>query len=371
MRETTAQPCAPARVFCYNFAMSAIDVPSPAFDIDEFRQELRAGKSLLTRAILRLYRLPRWFLAVGAVLLLTLPFLMLLVHGDLGSVLATGLWRLLLEPSIILYILILIPIMERSQWSIITHMRPIVALDDAAYARAILDADRPNNRAELIAFCGGMAFGLFAEPPRLWQSEFWFLYPYALLTSMLMFGLLAWVIAGSLVGTRLSSALLRRPLSVDIFDLAPFEPIGRQSLMLSFSFVVGTTISLLFASSFADFLTVPNLIVYSVLVTVTVLVFFLNMRHTHRVLAQVKAEEQDDAAQNISRLYRRLQEAARAGRDDPDAAAELAAWLGMEQRLKLARTWPYNTEMLRALTVSVLTPVAVGASRVIIALLQR
>ena len=91
MRETTAQPCAPARVFCYNFAMSAIDVPSPAFDIDEFRQELRAGKSLLTRAILRLYRLPRWFLVVGAVLLLTLPFLMLLVHGDLGSVLATDL----------------------------------------------------------------------------------------------------------------------------------------------------------------------------------------------------------------------------------------------------------------------------------------
>ncbi|MEZ4716163.1 MAG: hypothetical protein R2851_08750 [Caldilineaceae bacterium] len=38
--------------------------------------------------------------------------------------------------------------------------------------------------------------------------------------------------------------------------------------------MVGTTISLLFAAS-EDFLTVPNLIVYSVLVTVTVLVFFL------------------------------------------------------------------------------------------------
>ena len=352
--------------------MSATDAPSPAIDTAEFRQELRAGKSLMTRAILWLYRLPRPVLVAGVVFLTALPFLLALGHGDLRAVMETGVWRsLLLEPSIILYILILIPIMERSQWSIITRMRPIVALDDAAYARAILDADRPNNWAELIAFGVGMAFGVFAEPARIWQSEYWFLYPYALLTSMLMFGLLAWVITGSLVGTQLSSALLRRPLTVDIFNLTPFEPIGRQSLMLSFSFVVGTTISLLFAASFEDFLTVPNLIVYSVLVTVTVLVFFLNMRHTHRVLAQVKAEEQNDAAQNISRLYRCMQEAARAGQDSPEAAAELTAWLGMEQRLKVARTWPYNTEMLRALTVSVLTPIALAASRVIIALLQR
>ncbi|MEZ4612061.1 MAG: hypothetical protein R2838_17750 [Caldilineaceae bacterium] len=162
--------------------------------------------------------------------------------------------------------------------------------------RAVLDADRPNNWGELIAFGVGMAFGVFAEPARIWQSEYWFLYPYALLPC-----LCSVCSPGSSPGRSSvrSEQRLRRPLTVDIFDLTPFEPIGRQSLMLSFSFVVGTTISLLFAASFGDFLTVPNLIVYSVLVTVTVLVFFLNMRHTHQVLAQVKAEEQDGAAADI------------------------------------------------------------------------
>ncbi|MEZ4583076.1 MAG: hypothetical protein R3A10_15820 [Caldilineaceae bacterium] len=82
---------------------------------------------------------------------------------------------------------------------------------------------------------------------------------------MLMFGLLAWVITGSLVGTQLSSALLRRPLTVDIFNLTPLRthrPPEPDALLL----VRGRYHDQLALRRpfFEDFLTVPNLIVYSV-----------------------------------------------------------------------------------------------------------
>lgn len=347
-------------------------VEAPAgLDMPELQTALRARKSIIARGILRLYRLPYWLLIAGAVLFLALPFLFALVRGELSAVMTSGLWRtLLVEPLIALYIIILLPIMARTDYAIISSMRPVVLLDDAAYTRTVLEAEKPHNVLEILAFGAGLAFGTLAERPEYWRPEFAAYYPYGLLTAMLMYGLLAWIIVGSLFGTRLSGVLLRQPLRVDIFDLAPFEPIGRQSLMLSFSFVVGTTLSLIFAVSFENLLLLPNLIVYSVLLGVTVAVFFLNMQPTHRVLAEVKAEERADAEQHISGLYRRLQQAAKAGHDAPTVAAELSTWLAMEQRLKLARTWPYNTEMLRTLAVSVLTPVAVGASRIVIAFLQ-
>ena len=36
----------------------------------------------------------------------------------------------------------------------------------------------------------------------------------------------------------------------------------------------------------------------------------------------------------------------------------------LEKRLQSTRTWPYNTEMLRTFVLTVLTPIAVGMSKV-------
>jgi hypothetical protein len=44
-------------------------------------------------------------------------------------------------------------------------------------------------------------------------------------------------------------------------------------------------------------------------------------------------------------------------------------WIVLEQRLKLAHTWPYNTEMLRTLTITILTPLFVALLCVASALL--
>ena len=64
-----------------------------------------------------------------------------------------------------------------------------------------------------------------------------------------MYGLLAWTIYATLASTRLTNALLSQPLQIDPFDLSPFEPIGRQSLLNALVFVGGISLSLILISS--------------------------------------------------------------------------------------------------------------------------
>ncbi len=331
--------------------------------------------SVVARAILKVYLLPTPFLVLLAILYVLLPFGLAWMEGNFSDLIAADDWRAtLVAPLIVVYILILVPIMGKSDRGIVTRMRPLVQIDDDAYRALVRSAVDGGKYTEPVAFGIGASVGLLAVGPWPWQADGWMFPIYILATNMLMYGLLAWAIAGSIHATRLTNTLLRQPLEVDIFDLTPFEPIGRQSLLLSFSFVVGITISLLLISPSEDFLNPANFVIYSILIFVSVFVFFLNMRPTHRVLASVKARELDDARQQIRLLYRRLQRAHLESDVSPEAAvtrtADLNAWLAMEQRLKLTRTWPYNTEMLRTLTVSVLTPIAVALSRVAVVLLQ-
>ncbi len=46
-------------------------------------------------------------------------------------------------------------------------------------------------------------------------------------------------------------------------------------------------------------------------------------------------------------------------------ATEVQAWLTLERRLSRPRTWPYDTEMLRTLFISVSTPLLVAIARTV------
>ena len=72
------------------------------------------------------------------------------------------------------------------------------------------------------------------------------------------------------------------------------------------------------------------------------------------VLKNAKAQEQWEIQRNIIDTFRALKN------EDKDVGAlttELNLWLQYEERLKSARTWPYNTAMLRTLFMSVLFPI--------------
>ena len=70
-------------------------------------------------------------------------------------------------------------------------------------------------------------------------------------TTATMFALLAWTIYVSIAGTRLTAALHRQPMQINLFDTAAFEAVGRQSLLLALVFVGGITLSLLFQATAA------------------------------------------------------------------------------------------------------------------------
>jgi hypothetical protein len=340
--------------------------------------DVTTDESYLSRLFSRVYAMPVWLRIAAALLLLGIPFLLAFAFGDLAIFLQGNAWRVtLVEPVVIIYIFLIAPVFRVNELRLVRELRPVVQVEDARYAEIVTRSTHGDDRIEFGALLVGIGFGYLVDGPQNWGPELpWPLGVYLLITAMAMYGLLAWVIVASISSSRLVTNLLREPLAVDIFDIRPFEPIGRQSLMLSLSFIVGITISLLFLTS-REAMTSPwNLVFYGVLLLVAVLLFFLNMRPTHGVLASVKAEETAGAEVQISRLYRQLRDQAgdRAAAEAEAAASatalELNAWLAMEARLKATRSWPYNTEMLRALTVSVLTPIAIGLARFAAAMLQ-
>jgi hypothetical protein len=186
---------------------------------------------------------------------------------------------------------------------------------------------------------------------------------YATVFTVLMYAVIAWVIYGAVAGTRLNRALLRQPLEIDIFDISPFEPVGRESVLASLAFVVGATLAMVFSNTGEFVLEFESFLAYVFFACVAMVVFFLNMRDTHRVLADTKERELDLAQQHISQAYQALKLTAHDGEAAQVIAGEMNVWIACKERVSKARTWPYNTEIIRNLLISTLMPVGVAALR--------
>lgn len=130
-------------------------------------------------------------------------------------------------------------------------------------------------------------------------------------------------------------------------------------------FVGAITLSLFFIYTRTMFLEWQGIVVYSILMLVTVSIFFTVMWPAHRVLQRVKQEKLANVQRMIGQTFGKLETPAADGADTQLMATEVQAWLMLEQRLKQTRTWPYDTEILRALFLSVLTPLFVATARVV------
>jgi len=307
-----------------------------------------------------------WVTLGIALLLLLIPMAAAYVDGVLAEVFTGSQWRGMLIPVVvILYILLVAPRLGQTEAQVIESLRPIVLVDDDTFARLIREADiRPRN--ELLAIVAGMAVGLlmFASdigPPISWSALAFYL------SSLLMYGLLAWTIYLSVAGTRLINLLLRQPLHVDPFDISPFEAIGRQSLLVALVFVGGITLSLVFVAFGAEavFLDWGFWLIYIPLVLVPVIIFFLSMLPTHHVLAAAKDAELTVAYGYLHRSFRELRTQLDAGQPQESLTSQINALSAYENRLRHTRTWPYNTGMLRTLFFSILVPAAAVLGRII------
>jgi hypothetical protein len=288
------------------------------------------------------------------------------LDGILDDLVSQGVWRLILSPAaVIVYILAVAPVVERAEVAVVDAFRPLVQIDDRSFDQLVNEASRLSPLGEGIAFTLGAVFGLWMGRGWLEGSDAFWLRLVVMPLAGLMFGLLAWTIYGAVAGTRLIAELHRQPLGFDIFDPKPFRPVGRQSLIIALVFVGGIVLGMTFGLGRESILDWRNWILFILLALVPVVVFFLNMRPTHRVLAAEKNRELDAVQGSILRACRtvlaRVEEAESAG----TLGAEINTLVAYEERLQATSTWPYDTAMLRTLFFSVIIPGGAALARVI------
>lgn len=301
---------------------------------------------------------PIWVVLIVSISLLLLPIAFVYLDGALDEFFNQGRWRVFLLPqTIILYIWIISPHMTRMGANVIESIRPLVQLDDDNFDRMIQDASRVDPRHEWIAFGIGVMLGIISilvadiDQNAPWSLVYW------LISSSLMYGVLAWVIFVSIKSTRTNATLQSLPMQFDILNPTPFEAFGRQSLLLALVFIGGITLSLLFTFQDANLSSLEFWLVNLLFVLFVVLIFFLSMRPTYKVLLAEKKRRLEPVQRHINLACQDLVQRLDQGQDPGNLTGEINALEVYEQRLLAARTWPYNTSMLRTLFFSVLIPI--------------
>ena len=294
--------------------------------------------------------------ALGLALLLT-PAVLAYLDGVGIALLFTVFRSLLIYPLLIAYLLAACHLVQKTRESVAQALRPLVQTDEKTFMQVVNRACRVSQIGELSALGVGMAVGLAInivfEPL---EPVPYFMELYAYGCRIVMWGVVGWAIYVAFAVTRLTNTILRQPLSVEIFNLRPFQPIGRQSLWLSLMFVGGMMLGLL-SSNFAEAgLRLEYLITNAVIIALIVAVFFVNTRNVHRLLAVTRRQKLESVEHHLTRAYYKLEELIAENQDTHAVATELNALATSKQELKKIRTWPYNTEMLRTIFFSIVIP---------------
>jgi hypothetical protein len=326
---------------------------------------MNSPESLFDRWISR-PRDPRLTAVLGLVLVLAL-FVAAYLDGVLAQFFRQGSWRgLLTAPLVVLYILVIAPILARMDTDVINAFRSIAEVDDATFDLTIQQADRTRPANEMLVFAIGCILGVITFQSGNTYGQVSWIILYWLVSTVLVYGLLAWIIYMAVAHTIITAAMHRLPLRVDIFEARPFEAIGRQSLAMALAFVGGITLSLVATMPQAQTLRLWQFwVVYAPLAAIPVVIFFLNMRPTHRLLAAARQRELDALRSQILHSCRNLVQRLEAAEDAGNLAAEINALTLYEQRVLAANTWPYNVAMLRTLFFSVLVPGGAALARLL------
>ena len=294
---------------------------------------------------------------LGLVLLIYLPTLAAAYELGLTDFFTNpGSRGILSGPTIIAYIVVLGPILAGQDRIVVRSLRPIILLDDEELAGVVRRASAISPIHEAAAIATGLFFGFLIiggvpAPGESWPTYVW------VGTGYVMLGLLGWIGFMSIAGTRVISQLLRQPMRVDPLDITPFEAIGRQSLVLALVFVGGITLGLLLGNYGMAALSNPRFwLLFLPLSLVPVVVFFLNMRPTQRVLAASRNRALAEVREQLRRAFHLLLERMQNGEATGNVPWEVNALVAYEKELLEASTWPYNTAILRTLVVSVLVP---------------
>jgi len=315
---------------------------------------------------------PNWWQIGLVASILALLILVVIYLDDLWPELwRDGFWSILITaPTIVVYILIVARVLEPFHLRSMDSLRQISALDDEEISLMIQETEAASRKWAAPALVLGFAFGFLGAAPWVAKEGFsWTMWYLALVTG-LMFALLALALQRSAADSRLSNRLQQGPLNFDIYNTSPFLPIGMQSLIVALAFIGGSTIVVFFSAAGQHRLVFIDLILHGMLIFLTLLIFFLPMRQTHKVLQAAKMAEQDNLCRHLAEAYRRLEQMTLEEKKDIlPFASEVSLWQQYEERLKAVATWPYNAGMLRTLFVSILLPAIVTLGQRLLALI--
>jgi hypothetical protein len=308
-------------------------------------------------------RLPRLALTlVVAGLLVVLLFVAVFVQGGLPVGGRWGLWKMGLEPTVILYILAIYPWLHRRWTRAVDALRPLTERPEL-----VEQAHAVNRRGEWTALLLGAAFSAWVTQPSQFHSRWWLLY--VLVSNLVMFSLMALAIYDCLVRTRRLARIVRSGLQLDLFDRRSFTPIARWGQSVSLTFVGGTCLSLIF-QSYQALTTVHSLVIYSIMVVVSLTLFFMSIWSLHEALVAAQQRELAVVRQHWSAarsdLKRKLAEG---GASEPAGLYEPIVVLGAyERQILAASTWPFNPKIVKELVASLVAPILIYGLKIAVGL---
>ncbi len=311
--------------------------------------------------ILHLLHMPLWLRVLLVMMVLGVPFALAYLEG-VPSITSTQEWRGAVFPIVgIVYMLAVTPWIWHAERKVVDGLRPLVRENLEPYNTLSSRVWWRSSTGDWVTFAIGFIGGTWLVD---FQEWYW-VDRYLLFVYLVLYGCATWLIYAATSSARLTALLHRHFRHEDPFDVSCFEPVGRQGLILSLIFIGAITISLPFADIRNFLVYWQNWVIYSILLAATVLLFFLVMWPTHRMLLRVKKQQLARVERLVGQSSAHFQTLTTDQADTHAAATDLQAWLALEQRLKQTRTWPYDTEVLRTLFLSVLTPLFVALARVV------
>lgn len=309
-----------------------------------------------------------WTTVLIAIVLFLLLMLVGYLDGAFNQQFEWEFWRGgLLAPSVIVYVLLISPVVARLSKRAIKAFRPLVTVEQSQFNHLIAEMSKVKRWQEWLAVLAGFIFMLALSRPWIWVEQWMDIY-YSV-TSMLMFGLLSWLIYSSIIGSRSMSKLCRQDLKLDIFDANLLTPIARLSLGNSLAFVGGISLSLVFQTQ-EDLLEWQAITVYSVLVLATILIFYMSMWNVHKILARIKKNEMNIVHNQLVIASRKLKSEVLEGQQHKvgQLSQAVAGWAAYEGTIRKAKEWPFSAAIIRRLFASVLAPALVYLVKILSAL---
>ena len=319
----------------------------------------RPRRKDLLEELVRRTRLP-WYGATALISLVLLLSLVLAAYldGVFSRPLDWGVWRGGLQPPVIItYILVIYPLMQRLWDRAVQALVPLLDLDERSRNDIVNSLNAANHRSEWLSVILGAIFWIALSQPWNWIED----WPdvYGLAVQMIMFGLLGFLVHGGLGNTR-QLMKLNRNVKLDISNPGSMAPVAHWSLGISLAFVGGITISVAFqpAESLMQWQTI---VIYAVLLSVTIMIFFISLWGTHRAMLRTKRSELALAREHLRAALRELKEKTAGGPAEgiEKLHSAVAAWGTYERSVRETPEWPYNANLLLRLGASALFPTIV------------